>query len=127
MNVGIVAACLPTLKALFVTFFEKARAITNNKLGSSGRRSRNTHDQSGYRKQHDPSSLSLNNIKGVKGYNAHVVSVHENQLDFEVGDEGFVHWDSRGNGVSHDGDEVPLHYGEAKGRGIVKTREVHVS
>ena len=30
MNVGIVAACLPTLKPLFVSFFEKARAMTSN-------------------------------------------------------------------------------------------------
>ena len=124
MNIGIVAACLPTLKPLFITFFEKARALTAGRTGRS-------QDRSGYFEQREPSGHSLDHLSGAKGpYNAHVVSVREPRKQFQTDEEGYVRWDA----PSKDGDEsdeIPLHGWQtpdgARGRGIVKTSEVHVS
>jgi len=125
MNVGIVAACLPTIKPLFIAFFEKARALT---VARTGR----TQDRSGYFEQREPSGLSLDHLSGAKGpYNAHVVSIHEPRKQFRADDEGYVHWDAPSKNGSQS-DEVPLHGGwqapnGARGRAIIKTSEVHVS
>ena len=124
MNVGIVAACLPTIKPLFITFFEKARAITAGRTGRS-------QERSGYVEQREPSDLSLDQISGAKRpYNAHVISVHEPKKAYRTDDSGYVHW----NSPSRDGnesDEAPLHNWRtpsgARGQAIIKTSEVHVS
>lgn len=124
MNIGIVAACLPTIKPLFITFFEKARALTAARTGR-------THDRSGYLEQHDPSSHSLDHLSGAKGpYKAHVVSMHEPRKLFRTDEEGYVHWDAPSkNGI--ESDEAPLNGWQAsegaRGRAIIKTSEVHVS
>jgi hypothetical protein len=125
MNIGIVAACLPTIKPLFITFFEKARALT------AGRTAGRTHDLSGYLEQRDPSGHSLDQLSGAKGpYNAHVVSMHEPRKLFRTDEEGYVHWDAPSKNGS-ESDEIPLHGWRAgegeRGRAIIKTSEVHVS
>jgi len=124
MNIGIVAACLPTIKPLFITFFEKARAIT---AGRTGR----THGRSGYLEQCDPTGHSLDQLSGAKGpYNAHVVSMHEPRKVFRTDNEGYVHWDTPSKNGS-ESDEAPLNGWQtsdgASGRAIIKTSEVHVS
>ena len=125
MNIGIVAACLPTIKPLFISFFEKARALT---AGRTGR----TQDRSGYFEQREPSDHhSLDQLSGTKGpYNAHVISVHEPRKHYRADGEGYVHWnapDKDGN----ESDEIPLHGWQVpegvRERGIIKTSEVHVS
>jgi hypothetical protein len=124
MNIGIVAACLPTIKPLFITFFEKARALTAGRTGRS-------HDRSGYLEQRDPSGHSLDHLSGAKGpYNALVVSMPEPRKVFRTDDEGYVHWDAPSKN-GNEGDEIPLHGWQASegatGRAIIKTSEVHIS
>lgn len=124
MNIGIVAACLPTIKPLFITFFEKARALT---VGRTGR----SQDRSGYFEQREPSGHSLDHLSGAKGpYKAHVVSIHEPRKHSRAHGEGNVQWDAPGKD-GNESDEIPLHGWQAadgvRGRGILKTSEVHVS
>ena len=124
MNVGILAACLPTIKPLFITFFEKARAITAGRTGRS-------QDRSGYIVQREPSGLSLDNISGSKGpYNAHIISVNEPQKVYRTDDSGYVHWDAPGKD-GNESDEAPLHGWQTpsgtRGQAIIKTSEVYVS
>jgi hypothetical protein len=113
MNIGIVAACLPTIKPLFISFFDAARAITSGRTGR-------TQDRSGYLEHHEPSGHSLDNLSGSKGpYSAHIISVHK----------------PRKQNRTHEGsdsDDAPLHgwqktSEDVRGRSIIKTSEVHVS
>jgi hypothetical protein len=104
MNVGIIAACLPTIKPLFVTFFEKARAITAG-------RSVRTQDRSGYFEQRETSGHCLSDLGESRGHTAHVISVHRPRKHDRIDD-------------GSESDEVPLNV--RKGA-IVKTREVLVS
>lgn len=123
MNIGIIAACLPTLKPLFVSFFEKARAITSGRTGGG------TPGPSGYFQQNDAASHSMNNLAPPKSHRAHIVSVYEPKSHYHTDSSGYVHWNSMGKGG--ESDEMPLRGLQvpelAKGREIVKTSEVYIS
>lgn len=112
MNIGILAACLPTIKPLFITFFEKARAITAGRTGRSN-------DRSGYFEQQEPSGHSLDDIAGSKGHHsARIISVYKPRKQHRT------HEDS-------ESDDMPL-YGQqtqagARGGAIVKTSEIYIS
>lgn len=127
MNIGIVAACLPTLKPLFITFFEKARALTSN---HKTRRTGRSHDAAGYYKQEEPSSMSLSNLVNSKsGYKTQVVSMHVRPCDDDAEEPTYGQWPTHGKGK--DTDEEPLNGHErplpTRNRGIMQTREVYVS
>ena len=109
MNIGIVAACLPTLKPLFVTFFEKARALTIS--GGRGGRSYAAY----YRHADEPASISMSELVDSKS------AADAWRLGPIDGDRD-------------DGDRAPLRAGPetprpaaARQRGIVQTREIYVA
>ncbi|KAM0716838.1 hypothetical protein Q7P37_006690 [Cladosporium fusiforme] len=99
MDVGILAACLPTLKPLFNNLFETAKTIT------SGRPT--THHTSRDWSQTDPQGYSLSQFRGERGYQAHVTSgqTPSNSNSIVKEGQGHIYWDND----DYASDEQPLH------------------
>lgn len=120
MNVGIIAACLPTLKPLFANFFGQIRALTSGSVGRSAGLS-GPFKSSGYLKQNDRSdggSYAMNNFS----------------VDASMSKEGAVIYggpnnrDRRWSKAAESDESILPHQGAApKGKVIVRTTEVNVS
>lgn len=130
LTIGIIAASLPSLKPLFISFLESARAIT-----SGGRTKGSAFKPSGYKqagslgyhKQDDNSSrsIALNSLasKGTgtptSPYNVKVTSHATGLADKEA-------WEML-QAKNSDESIRPLQHPERPVNGIVMTREVRIS
>jgi hypothetical protein len=131
MNVGIIAACLPTLKPLFASFFDQIRAITGGSNGHSSGYKSNGYYKQNERRMPGASSIALKNmtpstITASQSSGPYAVEVSlgkEGAIVYANGDK----W-ARRLSRSGESDECILPYqGRATGRYIVRTTEVDVS
>jgi hypothetical protein len=124
MHVGILAACLPTLKPLFASFFGQIRTFTKGTPFKS----------SGYTKHDDGpdmNSFPLNNLNA--GTQSHPRNMYNE--DDMFGKETYIAGgvNTRRHSRAGDSDESILSHGKrgsdglARGMGIVRTTEVSVT
>lgn len=128
LNVGIIAACLPTLKPLAAGFFGAVSALTSgegygSRYANSGQRSRPFHSN-GYLKQEERGgtnrSYALEEMKGSRAKTPD--SLEE---DFKENAGAYLSNNISRKSRAGESDEsiLPLH----KNGGILKTTEVEIS
>ena len=130
MNVGIIAACLPTLKPLAANFFGVVSALTSGERYGSRYGSRHTrnarsrlHISNGYLKQSERSEIQSYSMGELKNDAARLkaAGLHEHQV-FADGKRLHEQGQRRGSSAA-DSDESILHHHT----GIMRTTEVRIS
>jgi hypothetical protein len=136
MHIGILAACLPTLKPLFASFFGQIRTFTKGRTtGSNGIST--PFKSSGYVRHNDGRDL---NSFAMKNLSEGSQSQHRSPYDedFMLGKETYVVTSNGGRrtrrqSAAGDSDESILSHshrrsdGLARGLAIVRTTEVSVT
>ncbi|PSN73976.1 hypothetical protein BS50DRAFT_670466 [Corynespora cassiicola Philippines] len=129
MNVGIMAACLPTLKPLFANFFGHIRAMTSGSQGRSTGLSK-PYNSNGYFRQNEPTDRSF----ALKEINSSLASTAQQGAYSAESPTvyGGSNWESRRQSKGGESDEsiLPLQgapHLQPKGRVIIRTTEVNVS
>lgn len=131
MNIGIVAACLPTLKPLFASFFDQIRAMTGGSNGHSSGYKSNGYYKQNERKEPGASSIALKNM--TPSTNTTSQSSSPYAVEVSLGKEGAIvyangdKWDRRLSRSGESNECILPHQGRATGRYIVRTTEVDVS
>jgi hypothetical protein len=132
MNVGIIAACLPTLKPLAAGFFGVVSALTSgerygSRYGSRGHTNGRSRPQvsNGYLKQSDRSGTQSYNMDDLKESNSRASRASpEFQFNEEYGAKGTVSYMANGRRGSRAGESdesiLPLQ------KGIMRTTEVEI-
>ena len=118
MNVGIIAACLPTLKPLAANFFGAVSALTSGERYGSryGNAHSRPHVSNGYLKQPERSGNQSYAMGDMKADNTPTGTV-------SPFDEGFTDSSARRGSSAGDSDESILRHG----KGIMRTTEVRIS
>jgi hypothetical protein len=124
MHIGILAACLPTLKPLFASFFGQIRTFTKGRTTGSHNA---PFKGSGYVRHDDGHSFALKNLSGS--------SQSRNVYDEDVvlGKETYIVSNGRRakrvSGAGESDESILSHGKRASGRGlaIVRTTEVSVT
>jgi hypothetical protein len=115
MHIGILAACLPTLKPLFASFFGQIRTFTKGRTTGSN----TPFKGSGYVRHTDGNSFALKNLSSPY------------DEDVMLGKESYISGGRRARRQSGAGesDESILEHGKrgSNGLAIVKTTEVSVT
>lgn len=121
MDVGVLAACLPTLKPLFTRTVDMARKYASSRSGTSGASSRSRR----------PTGQSANNVFGLglgSHYSAHVQPGDRANKVGRKHHSVYGHWDPMTRDC--ESDEFPLQEGKGvpaeQSNSIVRTREVLV-
>jgi hypothetical protein len=121
MHIGILAACLPTLKPLFASFFGQIRTFTKGRTTGSN----TPFKGSGYVRHTDGNSFALKNLSDASQ------SRNPYEEDMVIGKESYIVGGRRARRQSGGGesDESILGHGKRRSNGlaIVKTTEVSVT
>jgi hypothetical protein len=131
MNVGIIAACLPTLKPLFASFFNHIRAMTGGSSGHSSGYKSNGYYKQNDRKETGTSSIALKNMTPSTTTTSQFSSPYA--VEVSLGKEGAIvypsgdKWDRRLSKSGESDDSMLPHQGRAPGRYIMRTTEVNIS
>jgi hypothetical protein len=134
MHIGIIAACLPTLKPLFASFFSQIRTLTKGRSTGSGGLSA-PYKSNGYVKHNDrrdQNSFAMNYIS--QGSNSQPRSPYDE--DVVLGKDMYTvttsggRKDRRQSCAGESEDSILSHdkrTSQAKGMAIMKTTEVNVT
>jgi hypothetical protein len=124
MNVGIIAACLPTLKPLAADFFGAVSALTSGeRYGSRGHTKQRSRLQvsKGYLRQSEGNGTQSYNMDDLKGSSQRANPEHPRTEIYGTGNDTYTAHGRRGSRAG-DSDESDL----LSRKGIMRTTEVEI-
>jgi hypothetical protein len=124
MNVGIIAACLPTLKPLAADFFGVVSALTSGeRYGSRGHTKERSRlpVSTGYLRQSEPSGIISYNMDDLKGTASRAILERPHTEIYGTGTDAYKVHGRRGS-RGGESDESNL----LSQKGIIRTTEVEI-